>query len=215
MRRRNLAVTFLALVLALTAHADQRFDRVANIVATKMKEYAIPGVALGVSVDGMRSTRDFGVTSLENPLLVTDDTIFQIGSITKTVTATAIVRLAEEGKIRLDAPVRHYLPHWRVKDDEATRRATVRTLLTHMGDWEGDLFADTGNGDDALARIVDKMSVLDQIAPFGTFWSYNTPPSTPPGGSSKSSTASRTSAPYTTSSSFPQRCTARSSSRPT
>ena len=163
----------VALVLTVSLHADERFDRVADVVAAKMKEYAIPGVALGVSIDGVRTTRDFGITSVENPLPVTDDTLFQIGSITKTFTATALVRLAEEGKVRLDAPVRDYLPGWRVKDDEATRRATVRTLLTHMGDWEGDLFDDTGNGDDALGRLVARMSTLEQIAPFGRFWSYN------------------------------------------
>jgi CubicO group peptidase (beta-lactamase class C family) len=69
--------------------------------------------------------------------------------------------------------VRDYLPGFRVQDEAASRSATVRTLLTHMGGWEGDLFDDPGDGDDALARMVERMAALQQVAPFNTFWSYN------------------------------------------
>lgn len=138
-----------------------------------MKEDGIPGVALGISIDGRRVTRGFGVTSVENPLPVTDSTLFQAGSITKTFTATAVMRLVESGTLRLDAPVRDALPAFRVQDDAASRRTTLRTLLTHMGGWEGDFFDDPGDGDEALARVVERMAGLEQVAPFGTFWSYN------------------------------------------
>jgi CubicO group peptidase (beta-lactamase class C family) len=158
---------------AQSVSADPRFERVAAVVTEKMEEYGVPGVALGIYADGKRQTRAFGVTSVENPLPVTENTLFQVGSITKTFTGTAVMRLVGQGKLELDAPVRDYLPAFHVQDEVASRRATVRTLLTHMGGWEGDLFYDPGNGDDALARVIDRMAELEQIAPFNTIWSYN------------------------------------------
>jgi CubicO group peptidase (beta-lactamase class C family) len=152
---------------------DPRFERVTSIVSRKMAEYGIPGVALGVSHNGVRRTRALGVTSIENPLPVTESTLFQAGSLTKTFTSTAVMRLVETGKLMLDTPVRDYLPWFRVRDEDATRHATVRTLLTHMGGWEGDFFDDPGEGDQALAQVVERMARLEQTVPFNTIWSYN------------------------------------------
>src|SRR5919201_2255050 len=152
---------------------DPRFDRVATSVEQKMKEYGVPGVSLAILREGNVTSRPFGVTSVDNALPVTADTLFQIGSITKTFTGTLVMRLVDEGKLQLDSPVRTYIPDFRVKDADATRLATVRTLLTHMGGWEGDLFIDTGDGDDALAKAVARMADSEQVAPIGTIWSYN------------------------------------------
>jgi CubicO group peptidase (beta-lactamase class C family) len=156
-----------------TAVTDPRFERIASVVREKMAVYGIPGVALGISSQGKRLTRGFGVTSVENPLPITETTLFQAGSITKTFTSTVVMRLVEAGKLKLDAPVRTYIPTFRVRDEEASRRATVRTLLTHMGGWEGDFFEDAGDGDQALAQVVGRMGTLEQVAPFATIWSYN------------------------------------------
>jgi len=152
---------------------DPRFERVAAVVAEKMQEYRVPGVALGILTSGATATRGFGVTSIDNPLPVTDETLFQVGSISKTFTGTLVMRLVEMGKLRLEAPAREFIPEFRVKDEAASRQATVLTMLTHMGGWEGDFFDDTGNGDEALARVVERMAGLEQVAPFNTFWSYN------------------------------------------
>jgi CubicO group peptidase (beta-lactamase class C family) len=115
----------------------------------------------------------FGVTSLTNPLPVTPNTLFQCGSISKTFVGTAMMALAERGLVALDAPIRRYLPGFRVRDAQASERSTVRTLLTHTGGWLGDHFNDFGFGDDALARIVDEMATLPQETPLGAQWSYN------------------------------------------
>ena len=74
---------------AAQAPADRTFDTVADLVAAKMRQYHVPGVALGVLRDGKTTTRGFGVTSVEDPLPVTADTIVPLASISKTVTATA------------------------------------------------------------------------------------------------------------------------------
>lgn len=152
---------------------DPRFDRIADLVRDKMKELGVPGVALGILADGEVRTRGFGVTNVDHPLPVTDETLFQIGSISKTFTGTAIMRLVEQNKLRLDDPIRKHIPTFKVKDAEASSRATVRDTLTHMGGWEGDFFDDPSNGDDALARIVERMSMLEQTAKVGEMWGYN------------------------------------------
>jgi len=138
-----------------------------------MKESDVPGVAVGLLVDGTERTAGYGVTNIEHPLPVDADTLFHIGSITKTYTATAIVRLIEQGKLDLDAPVRTYLPDLRLADGDVAARVTVKHLLTHTGGWWGDSFTDTGGGDDAVAKYVATMASLPQITPLGRFFSYN------------------------------------------
>src|SRR5262249_45092444 len=97
-------------------------------IESAMREYGVPGGALGVLQDGETQTAGYGVTNVENPLPVTPDTLFQIGSITKTFTATAAMRLAEQGRLDLDAPVRRYLPDLRLADDAAAANVTMRHL---------------------------------------------------------------------------------------
>jgi CubicO group peptidase (beta-lactamase class C family) len=79
----------------------------------------------------------------------------------------------EAGRLELDAPVRTYLPDFRVADEQASRQVTIRHLLTHTGGWAGDFFVDTGRGNDALALYVAKMAELPQIGPIGQHFSYN------------------------------------------
>jgi len=72
---------------------------------------------VGVLRDGVEHTAAFGVTSVDNPLPVDADTLFQVGSITKTFTATAAMRLVDQGRLELDRPLRAYLPiySWRIR----------------------------------------------------------------------------------------------------
>ncbi len=155
------------------APADARFEKIAALVQAQMAAHNVPGVAIGILDDGRVTTRAFGVTNIDHPLPVTDDTLFQIGSISKTFTGTAIMRLVEQGKVELTAPLRRYLPDFRVKDADASARATVQDTLTHMGGWEGDFFDDPGSGDDALQRQVAGMASLEQTGRPGEMWGYN------------------------------------------
>jgi CubicO group peptidase (beta-lactamase class C family) len=157
----------------MSASHEANWDHLCEFVAKVMEEKVVPGVAVGILHKGETATAGFGVTNVDHSLPVTDETLFQIGSITKTFTGTAIMRLVEMGKLDLDATVRTYVPDFRVSDDEASSQATIRHLLTHMGGWVGDFFDDTGAGDDALPRYVAKMAELEQLAPLGTVWSYN------------------------------------------
>jgi CubicO group peptidase (beta-lactamase class C family) len=151
---------------------DRAFDTVADLVAAKMREYHVPGAALGVLRDGQPTIRGFGITSVDDPLPVTADTVFPLASISKTVTATAMMRLVEQGRVDLRASVRRYLPEFRVQDEAASRDVTIWHLLTHTSGWEGQLSA-VEHGDETLARFVASLSTDMQLAPPGAAWSYN------------------------------------------
>ncbi len=153
--------------------AEQKFAALREIVPDAMKRHRVPGVAVGIFADGREFTAGFGVTNIRHPLPVTEHTLFQIGSTTKTFTATLAMRLVEAGKLDLDAPVRRYLAGFRMKDAEVTECVTRRHLVTHTGGWEGDYFDDTGAGNDALRTYVERMADLPQLTPLGTVWSYN------------------------------------------
>jgi CubicO group peptidase (beta-lactamase class C family) len=96
------ALAFSAAVAAPTLHAqastDPRFDAIAALAESKMKEFGVPGVALGIISNGVVTTRGLGVTNVEDPLPVTAHTVFPIASISKTFAATAIMRLVEQGR---------------------------------------------------------------------------------------------------------------------
>ena len=149
------------------------FEDVHAAVEAAVEETATPGTAIGLVHDGEQHTAGIGVTSVEKPLEVTPETLFQIGSITKTVTGTVAMILVERGELDIDAPVRRYLPKLALADDDVAARVTMRHLLTHTAGWVGDYFADHGAGDDALERMLGDLRRLPQLTPLGEVWSYN------------------------------------------
>jgi CubicO group peptidase (beta-lactamase class C family) len=149
------------------------FADLRELAAGRMEELGVPGATIGVLSEGEVATTGLGVTSLEHPLDVDADTLFQIGSITKTFTGTSALRLVEQRLLDLDAPVQTYLPELRLADPDVAERVTMRHLLTHTAGWVGDYFDDLGRGDDALTRMVSALAELPQISPLGELWSYN------------------------------------------
>lgn len=153
--------------------ADSKFERLGELITGLMAKHRVPGVAAGVLSDGVVQQAGFGITNIEHPLEVTAETLFQVGSISKTITATMIMMLVEAGQIDLEATFQSYFPEFRVKDETAASQATIRHMLTHTSGWAGDVFEDTGQGDDAAARYMALMADVEQLAPIGTFYSYN------------------------------------------
>lgn len=157
----------------MTTAIRAKFDKLAEQVESWRAELGVPGATFGIHHAGETYADGVGVTHMEHPLPVTDETLFQIGSITKTVTATAMMRLVEQGALDLRAPVRTYLPAFRVRDEGASAGATSWHLLTHQAGWTGDVFTDTGDGDDAAEKYVARMADFEQLAPLGKHFSYN------------------------------------------
>jgi CubicO group peptidase (beta-lactamase class C family) len=172
-----LALTIVCLwIIPTRPHAqpasDAKVAALAALIESKMREHRVPGVAIGILDGGSQTIRGFGVTSVDDPLPVTPHTVFPIASISKTFAATAIMRLVEQGKLDLRAPVRKYLPEFRVRDDAVARDVTLWHLLTHMSGWEGQISA-TDRGEETLKQFVAGLTDLMQIAPPGQAWSYN------------------------------------------
>ena len=139
----------------------------AEFVQSKAEELGVPGVAVGVFVDGREITAAYGVTSVDNPLPVDSETLFHLASVTKTFTATAIMRLVDAGEIELDAPVSRYVPEFTLDE-----RITVMNLLNHTSGMEWNLI-DTSDSDETLADFVAKMTDLKMIAEPGARASYS------------------------------------------
>src|ERR1044071_6455423 len=168
-----LSCWFAATRLSGQPATNARFDAVAALAEAKMAEYHVPGVAVGVLENGAVTIRGHGVTSVDDPQPVTAHTVFPIASISKTFAATAMMRLVEQGKVDLKAPVRLYLPDFRVQDECVSKTVTIWNLLTHTSGWEGQV-AGPERGEDTLRNFVATTMVdLMQEAPPGAAWSYN------------------------------------------
>ena len=155
------------------------FDDLAERWQARLPELAaahdVPGATLGVLRVGDGPRRQFvaaaGVLNLDTGLACTADSVFQIGSMTKVWTATVVMRLVEQGLLDLDAPLADALPGLKLPDDLAAR-ATMRHLLTHTSGMDGDLFTDTGRGDDCVERYVDLLADAGMNHPLGATFSY-------------------------------------------
>lgn len=134
------------------------------------ERYHVPGVAIGVLADGEERLTGLGVTDPRAPLAVDGETLFQIGSISKTFTAALAALLAQRGQLDLDAPLRRYLTDFQVADAEASERVTPRLLFSHTAGWLGDFF-ETENP--SLESATARMRWLPQLYPLGAYWSYN------------------------------------------
>jgi D-alanyl-D-alanine carboxypeptidase len=105
-----------------------RADRIDDYVREQMQRRHIPGLALAVVRDGrLVKQSGYGLANLELRVPATPETVFEIGSVTKQMTAAAIMLLVEEGKVALDDPLSKYLPD----TPEAWSGITIRHLLTH------------------------------------------------------------------------------------
>jgi CubicO group peptidase (beta-lactamase class C family) len=103
-----------------------------DFMAQVLKDWKVPGVAVGVVKDGkVILLKGYGYRDVEKKLPVTPNTLFAIGSITKSFTVTMLGMEMDEGKVDWDKPVRNYLPDFRMYDPVLTEQMVVRDLITH------------------------------------------------------------------------------------
>ncbi len=156
-----------------TIDADHWERRLAKLA----ERHSVPGAQLGI----LRYTPGredelveaaFGTLNLATGAPATTTSVFQIGSITKVWTATVVLQLVDEGLVELDTPVADVVPELRLSDPDVTKSVTIRHLLTHTSGIDGDVFTDTGRGDDCLEKYVDLLAEAGQNHPLGATWSY-------------------------------------------
>jgi CubicO group peptidase (beta-lactamase class C family) len=117
---------------ATDASPPEFLDGFEEYVDRVLKTWHIPGATIGVVRNGrVVYVKAFGDRHVAEKTPVTVDTLFPIGSITKSFTATGLGMLADDGKLDWDAPIRQYMPEFRLYDTMAEARTTTRDLLTH------------------------------------------------------------------------------------
>lgn len=146
-------------------------DALERTLAKLCAEHVVPGAAIAIVHGDEDLVLCHGVTDIDEPDDVDPDTLFAIMSDTKPFTAYAAVSLAEQGVLDLDAPVKSYLPDLKLQDPAAERDVTSQHLLQHSPDWTGDHFRDF-TGPDAMAKYVETLADVMQLAPVGTFPAY-------------------------------------------
>lgn len=142
--------------------------RLAELIAA----YEVPGAALAYLHRGELHEFAAGTLNKATGVEATPDSLFQIGSVTKVWTATLLMQDIEAGRLTLDTPVIEVLPEFKVADPEVTRTVTIRHLLSHTSGIDGDLFLDTGRGDDCVEKYVAACADLAQNHPLGATQSY-------------------------------------------
>ncbi|MEO7045911.1 MAG: serine hydrolase domain-containing protein [Ferruginibacter sp.] len=148
-------------------------NKLSNFVEETARNFNIPGVSVGVWANSQEEYACRGVTSINNPLPIDLDTLFILGSVTKTYTATTLMSLVAEGKINLNGLVKKYVPELKLLNRQAVEKITVLNLLNHTSGLDWGVISDFCEGDDALARYVEKMNELKLIAPPGIRTSYS------------------------------------------
>ncbi|TQS46833.1 serine hydrolase [Cryptosporangium phraense] len=141
-------------------------------LAVLAARHRVPGAQLGILRGGEVIELAHGVLHSGTGAPVRTDSLFQIGSITKVWTATVAMLLVDEGLLRLDTPVAEVLPELRLSDPDVTKAVTVRHLLTHTSGIDGDVFTDTGRGDDCVEKYVEQLEGVGQNHPLGVTFSY-------------------------------------------
>jgi CubicO group peptidase (beta-lactamase class C family) len=136
------------------------------------RQARVPGAALGIWADGQEVLAACGVLNTATRVRVSTGSLFQVGSITKLWTATMIMQLIEEGLLSLDTTVAHALPGQRLGAADVADQVTVTHLLTHTSGIDGDIFTDTGRGDDCVERYVDLLDRASSAFPPGGGYSY-------------------------------------------
>ncbi|MEV0094454.1 serine hydrolase [Streptomyces sp. NPDC050738] len=147
------------------AHWQRRLTELAS-------RHRVPGAVLGIARGDELALAAHGVLNKDTGVGTTEDSLFQIGSITKVWTATLVMQLVDEGLLDLDAPLAEVIPELWLADPQTAHKVTMRHLLTHTSGIDGDIFTDTGRGDDCLERYADLLGDAAQNHPLGATFSY-------------------------------------------
>ena len=133
----NSLSVLILLSFSLTTLAQQTSDipaekikRIEAAISATMAKETIPGMSVAIVVDKkLQWANGFGQADLENSVPAKASTVYRLASISKTITSTSALQLAERGKLNLDAPVQTYCPAYPQKQ----WTVTTRQLLGHLG----------------------------------------------------------------------------------
>jgi len=171
----RVAQAFLPVLLFAPAFAQIRpLDPAAieRVALDELKSTNTPGAAVAViSGDRVIFTHGYGTSDVETGAPVSPDMLFRLGSTTKMFTAAALVGLAVEGKVDLDAPVGSYIKGL----DPAIARLTANQLLSHTSGLHDEAPMFGSHDESALGDGIHKWKADFLFAPPGRIYSYSNP----------------------------------------
>ncbi len=167
--------TFLA---ALPVQEDP-FQTVDACATQEMEQKEVPGAALAIAHNGeIVYERGYGVKHRETGGEVGANTLFRIGSITKMMTAAAVMQQVERGKVHLEDSVTSFVPEFEVSGPWPASAIHIRHLLTHSSGFPDRLYfsdVDGPRGPHALSEWAGNQERVYLYAPPGAFWNYSNP----------------------------------------
>ena len=138
------------------------------------QRYNAPALSIAVWYRDKLYQAASGILNVETGVEATTDSIFQIASITKVLTASLIMQLVEEDRVDLNSPVKQYLRDFQLADSQLSDSITLAQLLDHTSGIPGDYFGDPSyTQENALARYVDRCSLLGSVHSPGERYSYS------------------------------------------
>lgn len=185
-RFRTQIVCLLALLLACASAVSSQQNslstekraEIETAVSSFMLANSVPGIAVAVVLEGEPAwSAGFGMADLEDFAPTTSSTLFRLGSISKPITAVAVLQLWERGKLDLDAPVQKYCPAFPQKEWPIT----TRELLGHLGgirhynsDGKGDIPEDSARHFASMEESLQIFAADPLVAKPGTKFNYST-----------------------------------------
>jgi CubicO group peptidase (beta-lactamase class C family) len=185
-RFRTHVVCLLALLLACASPvspqqnslATEKRAEIEKAVSSFMSANGVPGIGVAVVLEGEPVwSAGFGMSDLEDSAPATSSTLFRLGSISKPITALAVLQLWERGKLDLDTPVQKYCPAFPQKEWPIT----TRELLGHLGgirhyssDGKGDIPEDSARHFASMEESLQIFAADPLVAKPGTKFNYST-----------------------------------------
>jgi CubicO group peptidase (beta-lactamase class C family) len=159
----------------VTPELQQRLDLLVEQLEQQRQTHHVPGMAIAVVKDDeVVLTHGFGIASVEEETPVTPETIFAIGSATKTFTSALVAMLVDEGKMAWDDPVTEYLPYFQMDIASTNQSAepTLRDVLSHRTGFTrmGLLFA---SGQIPIEEVLLDATKAEPYVPFREKWYYS------------------------------------------
>jgi CubicO group peptidase (beta-lactamase class C family) len=156
------------------ATAKAALDRFDDFVDSAVKAWNVPGTGIAIVSGGeVVYAKGFGWRDIEAKKPMTPDTLFAIGSTTKAMTATTLGMLVDEGKVEWDAPLRNYLPSFKLMDDSISERITPRDIVTHRSGLPRHDLLWYNNNSVSRGDMVKRLAYLELTADLREKFQYN------------------------------------------
>ncbi|MBS1716849.1 MAG: beta-lactamase family protein [Armatimonadetes bacterium] len=159
----------LAAIIAATCDADQ----IDKVIAKAMAAQHIPGASVAVLIHGRAiKQRSYGFSDLEQKVKATNQSAYMVGSVSKQFESTALLQLADEGRLKLDDPITKYLDGL----PKAWSGITIRHLMTHTSGLKD--YVGLPEHDQSQAKPVTPKQIMEWVGRYpleftpGTQWKY-------------------------------------------